>query len=171
MQILFIVDIQPVFLINKKLKKLPSRIYNHINKNNYDYIFSFGFVNSQNSPFVRFWKWNKSMKNSKESLLFPILQNSSNYVIWKNTFSCLNQELVSILDQIQFNKYHDQIYICGVDTDICVLSTCLDLFINNYDIYLLADLCGSDKGYFSHMRAIKILKNILTPKKILNWTF
>lgn len=166
MQILFIVDIQPVFLINKKLKKLPSRIYNHINKNNYDYIFSFGFVNSQNSPFVRFWKWNKSMKNSKESLLFPILQNSSNYVIWKNTFSCLNQELLSILEKIQFNKYHDQIYICGVDTDICVLSTCLDLFINNYDIYLLAKLCGSDKGHFSHMRAIKILKNILTPKKI-----
>ena len=35
----------------------------------------------------------------------------------------------------------EQIYLCGFDTDACVQKTALDLFENNYDVYVLKDYC------------------------------
>ena len=31
----------------------------------------------------------------------------------------------------------EQIYLCGIDTDACVFKTALDLFENEYDVYVL----------------------------------
>lgn len=168
MKVLFVIDVQPVFLTSNKLKKLPSKILKHINLNNYDYIFSFGFLNKVNSPFMRFWKWEKCFKGSLESQLFDSIVKKSNFVIWKNEFSCYNQELEEKLEQINFNPSIDKIYLCGLDTNVCVLATCLDLFINNYDIYLLPKLCGSDKGNLYHRAGIKIIEHILGKNKIKN---
>lgn len=167
MKILFIIDVQPIFLNTINLKKIPNKIYFHILKNNYDYIFSFGFLNYKNSPFTRFWKWNKCMINSDESTLFYNLKIKSNYILYKNTFSCYNDELLSILTKINFNKFKDKIFICGLDTDVCILSTCMDLFINNYNIYVLKKLCGSDKGYRYHKSGLKVLKHILGRDKLI----
>lgn len=167
MKILFIIDVQPVFLTKWYLKKLPSKIHSHLLKNQYDYVFSFGFINYANSPFERFWHWKKAQPNSIESKLYKNLIDQSNFVLWKSNFSCLNKELLTRLSEINFNKNNDQIFICGMDSDVCVLSTTMDLFINNYDVYIWRNLCGSDRGIKYHISGINCLKHVLGNKKIL----
>lgn len=167
MKVLFVIDVQPVFLTSKNLKKIPNKILNHIDSNKYDYIFSFGFLNINNSPFIRFWNWKKCFSNSKESQLFEQIAKKSNFIIWKHGFSCYNQELKEKLKQINFDPSKDKIYLCGLDTDVCILATCLDLFINNYDIYLLSRLCGSDRGKAYHKAGLKSISHIITNKKLI----
>ncbi|MBU3831079.1 MAG: cysteine hydrolase, partial [Candidatus Ureaplasma intestinipullorum] len=66
-----------------------------------------------------------------------------------------------------FDPSKDKIYLCGLDTDVCILATCLDLFINNYDIYLLSKLCGSDRGKAYHKAGLKSISHIITNKKLI----
>ena len=51
-----------------------------------------------------------------------------------------------------------QIYLCGIDTECCVLKTAFDLFENEYDVYVLKDYCACMNGETRHNNALDILK-------------
>ena len=61
----------------------------------------------------------------------------------------------------------DKIYLCGIDTECCVLKTAFDLFENEYDVYVLKDYCACMCGTQRHNNAIEILKRNIGYDKII----
>ena len=63
--------------------------------------------------------------------------------------------------------YLSKIYLCGIDTECCVLKTAFDLFENEYDVYVLQDYCACSKGIERHNNALQILRRNIGYDKII----
>ena len=61
----------------------------------------------------------------------------------------------------------DEIYLCGFDTDACVSKTALDLFENNYNVYVLKDYCMSSESVELHNVYINNLARLIGKNKIV----
>ena len=61
----------------------------------------------------------------------------------------------------------DEVHLCGVDTDACVLKVALDLFDMGYRPRILLDACASGNGADYHERAIEIFTRQLGRKAVL----
>ena len=62
----------------------------------------------------------------------------------------------------------EEIYVCGLDTDACVLKTSIDLFENNYDVKVIKDLCMSHSGIEMHNIAINILNKMIGKDNVID---
>lgn len=74
----------------------------------------------------------------------------------KTAFSAIQNE--EILSAIQKNG-KKKIFLCGIETHICVLQTAEDLINLGYEVYLIKDACGSRKK-FDYKCAISYAKQI-----------
>jgi nicotinamidase-related amidase len=61
----------------------------------------------------------------------------------------------------------DEVDVCGVDTDACVLKTALDLFDLGYRPRILIDACASSNGQDYHRRAEEIIRRQLGTKALV----
>ena len=52
----------------------------------------------------------------------------------------------------------NEIYLCGIDTECCVLKSAFDLFEMGYDVKVLKDYCACTNGIKRHMNALEILR-------------
>ena len=75
----------------------------------------------------------------------------------------MNEELEKYINKNNI----DEIYLCGLDTDACVYKTALDLFENNYDVYVLKDYTMSHKGVELHNVFIDNLKRLIGENKVI----
>lgn len=149
-KLLLIIDVQQAF-INKYTKSLPEKIEKYVSNNFYDYIALSKFVNNLNSNYYKKLKYKNCINDEQTKI---VLKNINyNIVIEKSTYSAYNDKLANFIND---NKI-DEIYICGLDTDACVLKTALDLFERNYNVYVLKNYCASSSGRQYHNMAIKIL--------------
>ena len=71
-------------------------------------------------------------------------------VIWSQTFGKWDKISQYI------NKEVKEVYICGVATDCCVLSTALSAIDKNMKVYIIEDGCASNDT--SHNNALNIMK-------------
>ena len=79
------------------------------------------------------------------------------------TYTAVNDELK---DYIRENDI-SQIYLCGFDTDECIQKTAIDLFEQNYDVYVLKDYCMSHAGKEIHDLYIQNLSRLIGKNKII----
>ena len=84
-------------------------------------------------------------------------------VINKKIYSALNEELKEYIKSNSIN----QIYLCGFDTDACIQKTAIDLFEQNYDVYVLKGYCMSHAGKETHDFYINNLKRLIGKDKII----
>ena len=59
------------------------------------------------------------------------------------------------------------IYLCGIDTDACVLKTALDLFENNFDVKVIEDCSMSHSGIEYHISAINMLRKLIGNQNVI----
>lgn len=69
----------------------------------------------------------------------------------ENTYSCLTPKVVA-----EINKA-DTIYICGAETDACVLATCFDLWDNDYTFKIIEDAVISSNEA-AHNGALEVMR-------------
>lgn len=155
MNALLIIDAQK-FFINRFTKGIQKRIADIIGTCKFDFVLFVKFVNSGDSNFVKFLNWQK-MFNPPETDIVPELERfvTGSNVFTKPTFSAFKSE--ALLSFIKKNKIK-KIYLCGFDTDGCILSTALDAFDSGLDVRVLQDLCASHLGTACHNEAIRLLK-------------
>ena len=60
-----------------------------------------------------------------------------------------------------------EIYLCGFDTDACIQKTAIDLFEQNYDVYVLKDYCMSHLGKETHDFHINNLARLIGKDRII----
>lgn len=117
--------------INENTKFFVSKIQNLLDTSTYDMAAFTRFINTENSKFVRELNFRGAIKEDKEL----VLSSKENKVFDKKVYTCYNLELKNYVKEHQIDK----IYLCGIDTECCVLKTAFDLFEHDYDVYILKD--------------------------------
>ena len=157
--LLLIIDLQKSF-INENTEMLLNRISDLLNAHKFEEVIFTRFVNSEES--IWFKKLNYQECITEESKAIQI-DTKNNKIIDKNIYSALGNELKSYIIENEISK----IYLCGIDTECCVLKTAFDLFENGYDVYVLKDYCACMKGIERHKNALEILKRNIGYDKII----
>ena len=59
------------------------------------------------------------------------------------------------------------VHLCGLDTDACVLSTAMEIFDANLRPVVISSACASSGGIALHNNAITMLKRNIGAKQVL----
>ena len=159
MNLLLVIDLQNEF-INENTIDSIKMIKELINTNNYDKVLFTQYVNDENNPTYKTLKWHGCLSDESKKICIDV----SNYdVIKKHTYSAYNDELKKYLD----DNYVENIYLCGIDIECCVLVTAFNLFENDYNVYVLKDYVYCMNGIADKNNAISILKRNIGNNSII----
>ena len=157
--LLVIIDLQNEF-INENTNNSINEIEELINSNKYNNIIFTRFINSNNNPTYKILNWNGCLNEESRKICI----NTGDYKIYdKETYSAYNNELIKYIDD---NKI-DNIYLCGIDIECCVLITALNLFENGYNVYVLKDYSYCTNGIDRKNNAIEILKRNIGKDRVI----
>ena len=157
---LLIIDLQKNF-INEYTKEVPPKIEKLFSKKLFEYVAFTKFINDTNSQFYKILNYEGCMTDEDREIVI----DTKNYPIFdKRIYSSFNSELKLFLEKNNIGT----IYLCGIDTDACVLKTAIDLFENNYDVKVIEDCSMSHSGTEYHNFAIKMLKKLIGYQNITN---
>ncbi len=162
---LVVIDVQNYFK-NSLTKDLPEKIKKYIegHRDEFNLIIFTNFVNDPNSnSYKSGWKECTTLPDTEfADELKPVLKLGK--VFPKNVLSALKvPEIKKLLEDKQINE----LYICGIDTDCCVLATAYDGFDQGYKITILKDLSMTHTGKKLHDSALKMIeRNIGTVQKV-----
>ena len=81
----------------------------------------------------------------------------------KTIYSAVNDNLIKFIKE----KNIDKIFLCGIDTECCVLKTAFDLFELGYNVYVLKDYCCCTHGKIRHNNALNIIKRNIGKDNII----
>ena len=158
-KLLLVIDVQKSFItdVNKNIVK---KIQNLIDNNKYDLVAFTRFINDNESLWYKKLNYQGCLTDEDRKIEL----DTKNYKIFdKKVYTALNNELKIYLQE---NKI-DEIYLCGFETDACILKTALDLFENNYNVKVLKDYCMSYSKIECHNNAIQILKKLIGKDNII----
>lgn len=157
--LLLIVDLQKSF-VNDKTRKLSIKIEQLIESDKFDLIAFTRFINSEESLWVNKLNFKGCLTEEEKQI---VIDTKDYKVFDKSIYTALNKELREYIKENNIDK----IYLCGLDTNACVLKTAVDLFENNYNVYVLQDYCMSNNGIKYHKFAIDNLKILIGKDSIL----
>jgi len=168
MKALLIIDLQKYF-INENTESLPEKIANFIEKYKFNYTLFFQFFNSSNSNFVKIHHWNKMFGPPETDIVNELSQYlTGNNLFKKYSFSVFRAEG---FNEFMKENLVNELYLCGIDTDACVLISAMEAFERGFDAKVIEDLCGSHSGIEYHRKAIDLLEKNLGKKAIIKSNF
>ncbi len=136
---LVVIDVQNHFAV-EKAADLPQKILNHINKITYDHLIFTKYQNTLDSNTYKILGITKVLQppaTDIHSLLAPLATKTNTFT--KHTYSAFKApEFVKYLKQ----HYIEELFLCGINIDCCVLSTAFEAFDLGYKIKILEDLCS-----------------------------
>lgn len=154
---LLVIDVQNYFM-NPLTRDLPHKVKKHIEKNKHGYqlIVFTHFVNTPKANVYRFLDWKECM-NSPDTDIVRELQSVLPYGV------TIPKDVLSVIKVPQAKKLLDdnkisELYLCGIDTDCCVLATAYDAFDLGYRVNLLEDLCMTSTGKNLHDASVSMFK-------------
>lgn len=161
---LIIIDVQNFFM-NEHTKHLPPRILKFVSKNNFDFVLFTKFVNSPGSSFSKNLGWNYCSSAPETDIAFPLSKLSiKQNTFEKNTFSAFkSKRLLSFLEKNSVGT----VFLCGTDSEACVLSSAFDAFDLGFKVKVLKESCASCNGKKFGEMAQKIIEKNLERKTSL----
>lgn len=158
-RLLLVVDVQNDF-INEHTKDTLIKIKELVNSNKYDLTAFTRFINDENSIWYKKLNYKGCMTKDGQSIS---IDTKNNKVFDKNIYTAVNDELKNYIKENNISE----IYLCGFDTDACVQKTAIDLFEQNYDVYVLKDYCMSHAEKEIHNLYIHNLGRLIGKDKII----
>lgn len=160
-KLLIVIDVQKNF-INENTEFLIDKIHQLLNTHKFDDVIFTKFINEQNSPFYKVLNWNGCMSEEDQK----IMVDTQNYkVLEKRTYTAVTNELIDYIKESNITT----IYLCGIDTDACVLKTSLDLFDMGYNVKIIENCTRSHSGQENHDMAIHLLKKLIGKDNIITF--
>lgn len=158
-KLLLIIDIQKDF-INENTSKTLDNIKSLIDSPKYDMIAFTRFINDEDSIWYKKLNYKGCMTKEQQEI---VLDTKDYKIFDKRIYSALNNELKQFIKENNI----DEIYLCGFDTDACVQKTALDLFEQEYNVFILKDYCMCHKGKDLHDITINNLKRLIGKNSII----
>ena len=114
------------------------------------------FVNPEGSAHRRLIGWSRFAPGSAYTEL-AFAPAAHVRVIEKQTYSCLTDEVRAILGATNA----DEVHLCGIATDNCVLASAIALFEAGLTPIVRARACGSHGGTEFHDWGLRILRRLI----------
>lgn len=166
-KILIVVDMQNGFARYDQTRQMAKKIVELTNSERFDYIIATRFVNKEGSPYTEILGWHKLM-NSPETDLVEGL--NADMIVDKEIYTCVDTGFMEKLKNINDGTTPKSVYICGVDTECCVLKIATDLFEHAIKPVVLLNYCASNGGNKGHNAGIEAMKRLIG-KQCLEYEF
>ena len=157
--LLLIIDLQENF-INDNTKNVPNSIKKLIDSNITNHIVFTKFINDDSSNFYKILNYKGCMSEKDRNI---VIDTKDYKIIEKRVYTAYNDELKLYINTNNIKT----IYLCGIDTDACVLKTALDLFENNFDVKVIEDCSMSHSGIEYHISAINMLRKLIGNQNVI----
>lgn len=155
---LIVIDVQNYF-VNEKTKKIPRKIANFIRNKKFDFVLFTRFINNKSSNFYKILNWKKCLTSPDTDIHRDFSQFvKSGNLFEKATYSAFKSKK---LTRFLKSKGIDELFLCGIDIDACVLATAFDAFDLGYKIHILKDLSKSHSGRKFDRSALNIIEKCL----------
>ena len=158
-KLLLVIDIQRDF-VNENTSSTLNKIKMLVDSKKYDVVAFTRFINDKNSIWYKKLNYKGCMTKDGQSIA---IDNRNNKVFDKKIYTAVNDELKNYIRENDITE----IYLCGFDTDACVQKTAIDLFEQNYDVYVLKDYCMSHAGKEIHDLYITNLARLIGKDRII----
>lgn len=159
---LLVIDVQNGF-INPNSSHIPDRIEELINEVSYEHRIFTRFVNYPGSQYELLLRW-KGLQSEPETAIVDQLRQYPTVTIEKQYYTCLTDSFRSYIKEHHINTFH----IVGIDTDICVLKSAVDIFENEMKPIVFAECCMSYAGDEIHKSALSILPRFIGQRQIVS---
>jgi nicotinamidase-related amidase len=159
---LLVVDVQRGF-INQYTQHIPARIKRLIEAGEYAPVLYTLFVNSEASPYQTLLDWHACAGPPETELveeLAPLAEDGN--VFPKQGLAGMPEALAERVREERI----EQIWIVGLDTDMCVLKIAMDLFDMGIEPVVLVDCCASTAGLQAHLAGLSILSRNIGPHQL-----
>ncbi len=122
------------------------------------------FINpGEGGPFIEILGWPQLQEN-REIVLAPEIDDCPTLVVDKYSYSpFIDTKLEDILRRLEV----DEVLVFGIDTDVCVLTTAVDLFNRGFHPIVVSDLSMSHAGIEYHNAALSILPRYIGANNIV----
>lgn len=149
-KMLVVVDLQRSF-INENTEFIIDKIKKLVNSNEFDKVIFTKFVNNEDSIYVSKLNYKGCLTYEEQEIM---IDTKDNIVLNKNVYTVYSDRFKEIVRDFKINE----IYLCGIDTECCVLKSAFDLFEMGYDVKVLKDYCACTNEIKRHMNALEILR-------------
>jgi nicotinamidase-related amidase len=158
-KILIIIDAQKGFIT-----EYSSHVLLRLDKLQYQFkhvIFT-KFYNPDPSPFREILDYQKLSSGDSDTEL-AISPREDAIIIERPLYTCVTDKLREHLKKLSA----EEVYVCGVATEACVLKSVLDLFEYNIRPYVIEDICASDQDKHYHDIAIELMKKLVGKDQVI----
>lgn len=164
--VLVVVDVQNGFIsdVSRPVIGVIGSLVARWQRNGGSTIFT-RYINYPGSQFERLVKWTKLQKSPEIDLVAELIPyvESATAVIDKGIYSLFTDEGESIIVK---NGWTD-LYVCGIDTESCVLKTAVDAFERGLTPWVLADACASHSSVESHEAGLLVTRKFIGGSQII----
>jgi nicotinamidase-related amidase len=158
-KVLVVIDVQNHFAV-EKAAELPQKIVEYIKNSKYDYLVLTLFHNDPKSNFHKILHWHKAMESPAIDI-HPLL---APYSTKSNTFDKITYSAFKAPGFVNFLNKHkiNELDICGIDIDGCVLATAYEAFDLGYKVKILEDLSSvaSNRQDYEDSAKVIIARNL-----------
>jgi len=119
------------------------------------------WLDQHNKPIPGLQKKRKSIavEGSAVTEIVPELApKADEMTVFKHRYSPFHNTDLELLLK---NLGTDTVFVCGVNTNNCVLCTCFDAFNRDFRVFLVEDVCASMNGPDYHDAALKLIRSSL----------
>jgi nicotinamidase-related amidase len=158
--VLVVIDVQNGFVTEHSEPVMPVivNLIRHWQTVGGDVVFS-RYLNYPGSPFERLMSWTRMAGGPETNLtaeLMPFVGPHTPVVI-KHTYTLFTPEYVKLVTE----RGWTDLYLCGFDTDMCVLKTAVDAFERDLTPWVVEDACASHLGPEGHDAGLRVLRRFI----------
>lgn len=148
-KMLLVIDLQKSF-INPNTEFLISKIDSLVNSGSYDLVVFTKFINDNDSMWVKKLNYKGCISLEDRKIM---IDTKDNIVLEKSLYTAYSDNLINLINLFMI----DEVHLCGIDTECCVLKTAFDLFENGYNIKVLSGYSACTHGEESNKNALDII--------------
>ncbi|MEH1873552.1 isochorismatase family cysteine hydrolase [Nostoc sp.] len=162
-EILLVVDMQNGFMSEKCRHIIPTitKLIEHFLAAGKLVEFT-RFINTADSNYVKLINWSRLMHEPETSIIDELQPYINNNIFDKPYYSAFTENFSSFISLNQISR----IYLCGVETDSCILKTAIDSFERGIEPVIIEDACFSDGGQQAHDAGLFLLKRNIGKNQI-----
>lgn len=163
--ILIVIDMQNGFNRYEQTHSLAKKVVELTNSNYFDYIIATRFLNREGSQYIKFLNWHRLMKSPEIDLVDGL---KADKVIDKWIYTCVDSDFLDILKNINNGNLPTHVFLCGADTDCCVLKIATDLFEQAIMPIVLTEYCDSNGGPASHNAGVLAMERLIGTRCLIS---
>ena len=156
---LLIIDVQKGF-ITPATAHIPERV--ETLQHQFGTVMISRFFNPPGSPYRRLMGWEHFAPGSEATEL-AFSPRADAEIFDKPIYSALSPQLEAFLNRAGI----DEVALCGIATDNCVLKSAVDLFEAGYKPMVIHDSCASHGGIQCHEAGLLLLRRLIGEEQVV----